>query len=272
MAELTVATLNLFINPEGRWPQRAPLVVRQFLEICPDVIGFQEVDHSIDQANWLVNWINSELGRQDYVAYHMVNPQGVSGFESLAIVSKLPVIEHDGLDYLIMGNIAHRVRVKLNDGLALDFYNTHLYWVPGKEGGDLRHKQATRLLQWEAMHKGATCQVIVGDFNAIPTGQTIALMKRTFRSAHERAHGREPDRTWPTPLISTVSVMRTFGIPSLPPDYTVTLDYIFISQGVEVLEARLAFDQPNVSDPTLYPSDHFGLTARLQVDEEPVTE
>jgi endonuclease/exonuclease/phosphatase family metal-dependent hydrolase len=266
MAEVTVATLNLFKNPEeGRWPQRAPLVVRQFLEINPDIIGFQEVDHTLDQANWLVTWINGELGRRDYLAYHMTNPRGVSGFESLAIVTRLPVVEHDGLDFLTTDNIAHRVRLKLDGGIFLDFYNTHLYWVPSCEGGKIRSQQAERLLQWVTIHSGANHQVIVGDFNAIPTGQTAALMKRTFRSAHEVAQGRDPDRTWPSPLISTVNVMRTFGVPSIPPDYSGTLDYIFVSQGVEVLGAQVAFDRPDAVDETLYPSDHFGLTAGLRV-------
>ncbi len=266
MAELTVATLNLFKNPEeGRWPQRAPLVVRQFLEINPDVIGFQEVDHTLDQANWLVTWINGELGRRDYLAYHMTNPRGVSGFESLATVTRLPVVEHDGLDFLTTDNIAHRVRLKLDGGIFLDFYNTHLYWVPSREGGKIRRQQAERLLQWVTIHGGANHQVIVGDFNAIPTGQTATLMKRTFRSAHEVAQGRDPDHTWPSPLISTVNVMRTFGVPSIPPGYSGTLDYIFVSQGVEVLEAQVAFDRPDAADETLYPSDHFGLMARLRV-------
>jgi endonuclease/exonuclease/phosphatase family metal-dependent hydrolase len=265
MAEVTVATLNLFINPEGRWPQRAPLVVRQFLEISPDVIGFQEVNHAIDQANWLVNWINGERGRQDYIAYHMFNPRGVSGFESLAIVTKLPVVEHDGLDYLMMNNIAHRVRLKLAEGVFLDFYNTHLYWVPSREGSEIRRKETEQLLQWVALHGQEGHRVIVGDFNAVPTGQTTALMKRTLRSAHEVVHGREPGRTWPSPLISTINVMRTFGVSSIPSGFSGTLDYIFVSQGVEVLEARVAFDRPDAADESLYPSDHFGLTARLRV-------
>jgi len=265
MSEITVATLNLFINPEGRWPQRAPLIVRQFLEIKPDVIGLQEVDHTIDQANWLVTWINGELGHQEYAAYHMFNPRGVSGFESLAIVTRLPVVEHDGLDYLATDNIAHRVRLELDGGNFLDFYNTHLYWVPSRAGSVIRRKQAERLLQWVALHGQKGLQVIVGDFNAVPTGQTTALMKSIFRSAHEVAQGREPARTWPSPLISTVNVMRSFGVSSLPPDYSGTLDYIFVSSGIEVREARVTFDQPDATDNTLYPSDHFGLMARLKV-------
>lgn len=61
--------------------------------------------------------------------------------------------------------------------------------------------------------------------------------------------------------------MRSYGVSSLPSDYFGTIDYIFVSRGVEVLEVWVAFDQPNASDKTLYPSDHFGLMARLRVGE-----
>ncbi len=264
MAQVTVATLNLF-NREGRWPQRAPLVVRQFLEIGPDVVGFQEVDHTIDQANWLVTWLNGELGRQDYTAYHIFNPRGVSHFESLAVVTRLPVLEHEGLDYLRKNNIAQRVCLRLDQEAILDFYNTHLYWFPNREGSRIRTEEVQRLLQWMARCGEDRPRVVVGDFNAVPTGRTVTLMKKAFRSAYEVAHGQEPERTWPSPLASTVDAMRSYGVASLPPNYFGAIDYIFVSPEVKVLEARLSFHKPDAVDATLYPSDHFGLMARLQV-------
>ena len=145
MPELTVATLNLF-NRQGRWSQRAPLVVDQFLEIGPDVTGLQEVYPGIDQANW-------------------------------------------------------------------------------------------------------------------PTGQTIGLMKDTFHSAYEAVNGREAERTWPTPLVFSLDPSE-FPVP-IPRDAAQPLDYIFVSKGIKVLEARVVFDQPAPSDETLYASDHFGVTSRL---------
>ena len=43
------------------------------------------------------------------------------------------------------------------------------------------------------------------------------------------------------------------------------LDYIWIRGGIRVRTARLAFDRPAVGDPTLYPSDHLGLVADLEI-------
>ena len=42
------------------------------------------------------------------------------------------------------------------------------------------------------------------------------------------------------------------------------LDYIWVRGAVAVEEARLVFDRPAVGDPTLYPSDHLGIAARLR--------
>jgi hypothetical protein len=43
------------------------------------------------------------------------------------------------------------------------------------------------------------------------------------------------------------------------------LDYVWLRGSVRVEGCRLAFDRPAVGDPTLYPSDHLGLSARLAV-------
>jgi hypothetical protein len=43
------------------------------------------------------------------------------------------------------------------------------------------------------------------------------------------------------------------------------LDYVWLRGAICVVSARLAFDRPHPDDPTLYPSDHFGISARLEV-------
>jgi endonuclease/exonuclease/phosphatase family metal-dependent hydrolase len=78
-------------------------------------------------------------------------------------------------------------------------------------------------------------------------------MKARFRSAHEAVHGREPHKTWPTPV-------NTFD--NAPPG---TLDYIYVSPEFEVVDAGLAFDRPSADDPDLFPSDHLGLFAVLEL-------
>ena len=97
----------------------------------------------------------------------------------------------------------------------------------------------------------------MGDFNAEPDEPTYARMVEAgFRSAYADANGREPDITWPSGL--QAPAMDTDGPPGC-------LDYIWARGAVRVIDARLAFDRPHPDDPTLYPSDHVGLLAHLEI-------
>src|SRR5207245_7005900 len=77
-----------------------------------------------------------------------------------------------------------------------------------------------------------------------------------FRSAHREANGAEPERTWPSGLVAPA--MDTDGEPDC-------LDYIWLRGAVAVTDCRLVFDRPDPTDPTLYPSDHFGVAAHLEI-------
>jgi endonuclease/exonuclease/phosphatase family metal-dependent hydrolase len=250
MIVITVATLNLF-NKIGRWDERLPLVLDQLTALQPDVIGLQEVVIA-DQGTSLWRLANERLADSpSYGIYHMARSGPAAGVEALAVMSRLPVEAHEGLDYLLHDCVAQRLRLRLQDGAALDFYNTHLYFPPSAT--EERLSQAKRLLAWADTWGGAEATVIVGDFNAYPEEPTVALMKSRLASAHEAAHGREPERTWPTPV-------NTFD-PS-PPG---CLDYVFVA-GTRVLEAALAFDIPHPSDANLFPSDHLGVMAKLGIE------
>jgi hypothetical protein len=43
------------------------------------------------------------------------------------------------------------------------------------------------------------------------------------------------------------------------------LDYIWVRGAAALDGCRLVFDRASVDDPTLYPSDHFGLAARIRI-------
>lgn len=250
MTEVTVATLNLF-NKAGRWGERLPLVLEQLTALLPDVIGLQEIDLVIDQGMTLCRLANDRLTeRPHYRIYHMGRPGRAAHAQALAVMSRLPVEAHEGLDYLSYEGVAQRLRLRLTDGTALDFYNTHLYFPP--EATEERLAQAKKLRAWVDTWSGADAVAVVGDFNSYTGEPTLDLMKSRFVSAHEAVHGREPEKTWPTPV-------NTFD-PS-PPG---CLDYIFVA-GARVVDAGLAFDTPHAIDASLFPSDHLGVMAKLAV-------
>ena len=115
-----------------------------------------------------------------------------------------------------------------------------------------------------------TSIVLAGDFNGTPDSPAIVRMRTSFDSAHAIRHGREPDFTYPTPLTSgdRVRSVVTRGLLRLFTNqpgcsWSGTLDYIFVSRDIEVIDCSLILDQPDETDATLYASDHFGLAATL---------
>ena len=251
MSTITVATLNLF-NRIARYDERRALIVDQFLALRPDVIGLQEVNLTTDQGMELCRLVNDRLdASQAYAIYHMGHQGRSAQSQAIAAMTRLPVEAHEGLDYILQDNVAQRLRLRLEDGVTLDFYNTHLWWPP--PAADIRLTQAERLLEWIDARPGASAVAVAGDFNAYEGEPAVGLMKGRFVSAHEAAHGREPEKTWPTPV-------NTFD--RSPPG---CLDYVFVD-GARVVEAGLAFDRPDAADPTLYPSDHLGVAAKLDIN------
>jgi len=250
VSTITVATLNLF-NRISRYEERQALLLDQFVALRPDAIGLQEVNLTTDQGMELCRLVNERLdGAPPYAIYHMGHQGSHAQSQAIAVMTRLPVEAHEGLDYILQDNVAQRLRLRPGDGATVDFYNTHLHWPP--PAADIRRAQAKRLLEWIDARPGAAATVVVGDFNAYEGEPAVDLMKGRFVSAHEAAHGREPEKTWPTPV-------NTFD-PS-PPG---CLDYVFVD-GARVLEAGLAFDKPDAADPTLYPSDHLGVAAKLDI-------
>ena len=132
---------------------------------------------------------------------------------------------------------------------------THLHHeVDGAAGRD---DQARQLIDWLDSGPAADAQVVMGDFNAHPTEPATERMRsHGYRSAFAEANGREPAVTWPSGL--QAPAIDTDGDPAC-------LDYVWVRGGARAVAARLVFDRPDPEDLTLFPSDHFGISARLEI-------
>jgi endonuclease/exonuclease/phosphatase family metal-dependent hydrolase len=245
-----VATLNVR-NTADRWAARRGLLVRQLVDLAPEVAGVQELRMVPDQAHWIVAEVaRVSAGRLRYRAYRRPKAGAGGLWEGIGVLSRVPVESVAWLDLGSDNRVAQRVTVRAGAGGAtVDVYNTHL----GIGGEALRSAQAQRLLDWVGGRRPAPA-VLLGDLNARPGSPTIELLATRLRSAHLAAHGREPDRTVPTPLRRGAA-----GAGAV-------LDYILVNDRVAVLDARLAFDEADEADPTLCASDHYGLVADLAID------
>lgn len=241
---MRVATLNLR-NTADRWTARRELVVRQLVALAPDVIAVQELRMVPDQARWITGEVErASAGRLAY-RYHRRAKTGLAGaWEGIGVLSRVPVTSTAWLDLRADRRVALRATVRTPEG-TLDVYNAHL----GIGGEVLRAAQAQLLLDWMDGRRPAPA-VLMGDLNARPGSPTIELLSGRLRSAHAAAHGCEPARTVPTPL--------RLGATG---DGAV-LDYVFVNDLVEVLDARVAFEE---TEGTLCASDHYGLVADIRL-------
>jgi endonuclease/exonuclease/phosphatase family metal-dependent hydrolase len=251
---LRVLTFNLLHHPAS-WPRRAPLVEAGLCALAPDVALLQEVAWPQAQAHALADSLVRATGRA--YAVHLTGLLRADGWqEGLAVLSRFPILAGEALAPPGSAAICQRARLDVPGG-PLDVYNLHL----DPHHDTLRHAQATAVLDWIALG-GAPGVVVGGDFNAAPTGGTVSRFAACLRSAYAAVHGREPDRTFPTPFMDEKR-----GRPG-PPPRPATLDYLFVSpDSITVTAADLAFTAPAAGAPTLYPSDHYGLVADLRLVE-----
>lgn len=247
MPAVIAATLNIR-NIADRWPERLPLLVADMAAIQPDVIGLQEVVFAVQQDRLL-----GAGGEARYTTF-----RGWAGRPEYgnAILLKEPGAA-DAPERLDLGHnrSALWLPITVPDGTSLAFVVTHLHHEVADEA--IRDDQVRQLVEWLAAHPEPGPRVVVGDFNAEPDEAAYSRMRDAgYRSAHLEANGREPDVTWPSGI--QAPGMDTDGQPGC-------LDYLWLAGDVRALDCRVAFDRPSAEDRTLFPSDHFGLVATLDV-------
>ncbi|HUG13992.1 MAG TPA: endonuclease/exonuclease/phosphatase family protein [Thermomicrobiales bacterium] len=246
---IVVATLNVR-NRADRWKERSGLLIDQLIALQPDIIGLQEVIRPVRQAAWIRREVNRRLPPGE-PRYEIVCAwkSGIRRFwEGIAIMSRLPNLETERLALAGGSRVAQRARVRLPSGGLLDFYNTHLHHP--YDADDLRLAQARQTVAWIERH-GDTARVLVGDFNSEPDSEAVRFITGTLRSAFGAVHGFEPELTSPTLLNRREDA------------HLAVIDFIFVDPRLTIHDAWLTFDLPHDDDDHLFPSDHFGLAARI---------
>ena len=245
MDHLDIATLNLR-NIADRWPERLPLLVQDMSALQPDLLGLQECVFAVSQDRLL-----GAAGAASYEVHRAWAGRPEYG-NSLLVRSALVAGDAERLD-LGMSRSALRVQVAIAGRHPLTMVVTHLHHVPADETA--RADQTRALLAWLDAAPAPGGLVVVGDFNAEPIEPAYAAMLAAgFRSAHAEANGVEPAVTWPSGI--QAPGMDTDGDPGC-------LDYVWLRGPLRATACRVAFDRPAADDPTLFPSDHFGLVARV---------
>ena len=251
MDPLHVATLNIR-NLADRWAERLGLLLADMSALQPDLLGLQEVVYPMQQDRLI-----GAAGEGRYGASRAWSGRPEYG-NSLLVREPLAASEVERLE-LGLNRSALRATVTLPGGSRALVVVTHLHHEV--DGAAERDEQTRRLLDWLAAFEAAAVatasQLVMGDFNANPGEPAAARMRSAgYRSAYADVNGTDPAVTWPSGL--QAPAIDTDGDPAC-------LDYIWVRGAVQVASARLAFNHPDPEDPTLFPSDHLGIAARLEI-------
>jgi endonuclease/exonuclease/phosphatase family metal-dependent hydrolase len=244
-----VTTLNLE-QDHKRWAARLPLIEQTIAALKPDIVALNEVCIPIDSARTLQRSTTASLGG-DYALVQQSRVNGLAELEAEALLSRFPVIETGNLDFRSRDIVALVARLRVG-GAMIDVYVTHLYMSRGDDS--LRLFQVQQLLAWIDRRGDVAARIVCGDFNATLDAPSARLMASRFT----------PTQTAPTAFTALADADGTISHPDRA-RMDRCIDYIWISGPLAVRDSRVCFDTPSPTDPTLYPSDHAGVWADLEL-------
>ena len=245
---LRIVTLNLEQNHKC-WDLRRELIVAQLGELNPDMLALNEIHIPAQTGRWLQRAVSQRIG-QKYTLLQQSKVGEDSRTQAEGLLTRYPVIETGNLDYRSHGCVAQVARFETH-GRLLDLYVTHL--IAARVDDSARQHQVTELLGWMQSRNDADFGVVCGDFNAAPDQPSIRLMRNAFR----------PTQSEPTAF---TPLQEPGGDPTHPdwPRFDRCIDYIWVSEGVNIQASGLCFNKPVSDNPILWPSDHVGVWADLE--------
>jgi endonuclease/exonuclease/phosphatase family metal-dependent hydrolase len=246
---LRIATLNLEQDHKC-WEARRRLIAAQLKELHPDVLALNEIHIPSQTGRWLQRAAKGREAQYTLLQQSKVGEESRTQAEGL--MTRYPVIETANLDYRSHNCVALVARFEIA-GRLLDVYVTHL--IAARVGDSARQEQVTQLLEWIRTRDDTDLSVVCGDFNAAPDQPSIRLMSAAYR----------PTQTQPTAF---TPLREPDGEPTHPEweRFDRCIDYIWVSAALKVLASGLCFDQPAQDNPNLWPSDHIGVWADVELD------
>lgn len=247
--KLRVATVNLE-QDHKRWPLRRALIDAELARLKPDILALNEVSVPLRSAHALRDVAAGTLG----VACSLVQQtraNGLSEVEAEALITRFAVVETGNLDFRAQDIVALVARLMIG-ATPIDVYVTHLYKSVGDDS--LRLFQVQKLLAWIDSRQDAAHAIVCGDFNATLDKASAALMAMRFR----------PTQSAPTAFTALADAHGAVSHPDWP-RLDRCIDYIWLSERIRIVASGTCFDRPSPDDPSLWPSDHVGVWADIEL-------
>jgi endonuclease/exonuclease/phosphatase family metal-dependent hydrolase len=258
--QLDVMTVNIR-HDEDEPERRFELLADEIVRLDPDIIGVQEIEIQIEQTQTLLDLV-AEKGGADYVFYEHLKwpPLDVLTGEGIGIYSRFPILESDTADLGEQGRVTVWSRIEVEDGYAVDMYNTHLESgdVPGRTGEEIRLEQAMRTVDFIELTATEPVAFLTGDLNATDdTDAYDALVDGGLVDSYVEVHGAadtaENGNTSPIVLMEGAEQ-----------DPTRRIDYVFARTDPDEDDALatptdsvICFE--NADEAGFYPTDHLGV-------------
>jgi endonuclease/exonuclease/phosphatase family metal-dependent hydrolase len=255
--ELTVASYNLRLDlaSDGRdaWPHRREAVKGLIRRHGFDVLGTQEglarqIDDLAAMPGYAVVGVGRDDGRRggEFAAIYFRSDR----FDRLASgdfwLSQTPERPSKGWDARCCNRIATWVRLRDRaTGRAFVVLSVHF----DHEGAVARRESAALVLRRLREIAAGDPVICVGDFNATPESEPIALMTRELRDARVVAASA------PAGPVGTFNGFR------IDAPLTDRIDYVFVGPGWRVQHYVAIDDKADGR----YPSDHLPVAARLRL-------
>ena len=266
---LRFLTLNLW-REDRRWEPRLALITRKLDGSQPDIVALQEVS---DIPGRIPNQAALLAGEQGWRFVTAAATEPGESYDGLAIMSRFPILAHEVRH--LPGPGGAGTRLVLSARVDTDFgevwvHNTQL--IEADEDGHQREEQVVALDDVVATHKSERPQVILGDFNAMPTYDEIRWMsgKTTlggrrvcYQDAWDTLHPDLPGWTWARANPGTD--LKYWLRPDRRVDYAFVTPVQIDRRGT-VHAVRLIFDDPEMrsSGERVFASDHYGLVVEIQ--------
>jgi poly(A) polymerase len=248
---LTVATFNVLFNlyetEKIQTEKRLPAIFQQLRQCEADIIAIQEATpqfvESLLSHNWIRNYFISDLHTGD-----TIKPYGN------LLLSRFPftLVEHKffGAKHVLVGTW------QINEKL-LHVAAVHLTSSRAENAVEKRAHQLSILLAYLQKQSG-NC-LIVGDFNMRGHEQENILTNANFIDVWHKLHPYEAGYTFDPDHNSLAALLSLSGKPGRLDRILLRGDYI--PQSIDLFACKLINATKG-----LYPSDHFGVRAVFEVD------
>jgi endonuclease/exonuclease/phosphatase family metal-dependent hydrolase len=246
---LRIATLNLEQNRKN-WQRRRELICEQLTELNPDMLALNEIHIPEQTGRWL-----QRAARERFNNNYSLLQQSKAGadarLEAEGLLTRYPPIETVNLDYGSHDCVALAARFEIGARL-LDVYVTHL--IAARVDDSARQYQVGQLLQLIGTRADADGCLVCGDFNAAPDQRSTQLMAGTFQASQFA----------PTAFTPLRDAQGQVTHPEWP-RFDRCIDYIWVKGNIRVAASGVCFNKPAADDPNLWPSDHVGVWADLEI-------